>query len=131
MAWEPMMGTVTGKIFSGPRPELTTSSPAVCWSVSITRVPPGWLAFPRDLAAMCTYPLGNRGKVVYNRWCPRGCSSVGRALRSQRRGRGFDSHQVHQIGAHSESVAFRRGFLPPSLVLPGPGEKEALCRCDP
>ena len=27
----------------------------------------------------------------------RGCSSVDRALRSHRRGRGFESHQLHQI----------------------------------
>ena len=27
----------------------------------------------------------------------RGCSSVDRALRSHRRGRGFESHQLHQF----------------------------------
>ncbi len=27
----------------------------------------------------------------------RGCSSVDRALRSHRRGRGFESHQLHQV----------------------------------
>ncbi len=30
-----------------------------------------------------------------------GCSSVDRALRSHRRGRGFESHQLHQIFSHT------------------------------
>jgi hypothetical protein len=36
----------------------------------------------------------NRGR--YNR-CNWGCSSIGRALRSHRRGRGFESPQLHQM----------------------------------
>jgi len=30
-------------------------------------------------------------------YVPRGCSSVGRALRSQRRGRQFDPDQLHSL----------------------------------
>lgn len=38
---------------------------------------------------------------------PRGCSSVGRALRSHRRGRGFDYHQLHEGRCiHSTAAAF-------------------------
>ncbi len=33
---------------------------------------------------------------LYIIWRIRGCSSVDRALRSHRRGRGFESHQLHQ-----------------------------------
>ena len=39
-----------------------------------------------------TLPIGLR--VANQFW---GCSSVDRALRSHRRGRGFESHQLHQI----------------------------------
>ena len=38
-----------------------------------------------------TLPIGLR--VANQFW---GCSSVDRALRSHRRGRGFESHQLHQ-----------------------------------
>ena len=38
---------------------------------------------------------------------PRGCSSVGRALRSHRRGRGFDYHQLHEDRCiHSTAAVF-------------------------
>ena len=33
-----------------------------------------------------------------------GCSSVDRALRSHRRGRGFESHQLHQVSARNARV---------------------------
>ena len=42
--------------------------------------------------------------MVYNRFVLRACSSAGRALRSHRRGRGFESHRVHQDYTPSESV---------------------------
>ena len=34
----------------------------------------------------------------------RGCSSVDRALRSHRRGRGFESHQLHQVFDKSSGI---------------------------
>ena len=40
-------------------------------------------------------PIDKARRSCYNRQRSRACSSVGRALRSQRRGRGFESHQVH------------------------------------
>ena len=41
-------------------------------------------------------PIDKARRSCYNRQRSRACSSVGRALRSQRRGRGFESHQVHR-----------------------------------
>ena len=38
----------------------------------------------------------------------RGCSSVDRALRSHRRGRGFESHQLHQIKVYLKSSGIWR-----------------------
>ena len=40
-------------------------------------------------------PIDKARRSCYNRQRSRACSSVGRALRSQRRGRVFESHQVH------------------------------------
>ena len=38
-----------------------------------------------------------------------GCSSADRALRSHRRGRGFESHQLHQIKKCKSSGIWRNG----------------------
>ncbi len=44
-----------------------------------------------------------------------GCSSVDRALRSHRRGRGFESHQLHQ------EILLSRGALRRMIKIKGPG----------
>ena len=54
-------------------------------------------------------PLRREGKRSEHLFLPKtvwACSSVGRALRSQRRGHGFESHQVHQKNC-AASVACR------------------------
>ena len=48
---------------------------------------------------------------------PRGCSSVGRALRSHRRGRGFDYHQLHEGRFHSTGIGLFH-FSPPMTIRP-------------
>ena len=39
-----------------------------------------------------------------------GCSSVDRALRSHRRGRGFESHQLHQVFVPHRVALFKEVF---------------------
>ena len=39
-----------------------------------------------------------------------GCSSVDRALRSHRRGRGFESHQLHQFLSSRAKRAFKKSW---------------------
>ena len=46
----------------------------------------------------------------------RGCSSVGRALRSHRRGRGFDYHQLHE---KPSCIPPQEGFSLPCEVMAG------------
>ena len=54
--------------------------------------------------------LDNMQKLWYTLFCTwiRACSSAGRALRSQRRGRGFDPLQVHHVRAKCVWLRFRR-----------------------
>ena len=40
-----------------------------------------------------------------------GCSSVDRALRSHRRGRGFESHQLHQVCARNARILKVQGVM--------------------
>ena len=55
---------------------------------------------------------------------PRGCSSVGRALRSHRRGRGFDYHQLHEGRFHSTGIGLFHFFAPDDHTPPLAGAAE-------
>src|SRR5262249_26159304 len=53
------------------------------------------------------YSLVTAGTPAYNTLVRRGVSSVGRARRSQRRGRGFESLTLHHLTSHAPTERFR------------------------
>src|SRR5271169_4077738 len=60
-----------------------------------------------DLSLFYIYHIWNRNLMCSN-YRPGGCSSAGRALRSQCRGRGFESLHLHPASATARSVALGR-----------------------
>ena len=71
---------------------------------------------PADMAELVDAPVSGTGgsnalevQVLLSAPRFRGCSSVDRALRSHRRGRGFESHQLHQgfIPSNGRFFVFR------------------------
>ena len=99
------------------------------FSQSVEFAKNAWVCFMRQTDKFAKNAWHQEKSVIY---CIlrkiRACSSAGRALRSQRRGRGFDPLQVHHVRAKCVWLCFRHMAKTSvhSLALPSPQKADGF-----